>query len=143
MKLAEALVLKSDLRKRIDQLRARLVRNAKVQEGDTPGEQPEELLSELDRVLSQYETLTNQIIVANQTTRVDSGTLADLLVRKEQLARKLDFYEQMLSAVGFDKQFFFRRESSPAKLSEQIEQFNVQLEQIDTVIQKYNWCVEL
>ena len=42
MKLAEALILRADLQKRIDQLRVRLNNNAKVQENDEPSEKPEE-----------------------------------------------------------------------------------------------------
>ena len=38
MKLAEALILRSDLQKRIEQLRVRLNNNAKVQENDEPSE---------------------------------------------------------------------------------------------------------
>jgi len=47
MKLAEALMLRADIQKRIDQLKQRLLRNVKVQEGDRPAENPEALLSEL------------------------------------------------------------------------------------------------
>ena len=48
MKLAEALNLRADLQKRIAALKDRLIRNAKVQEGDTPSEDPVMLLKELD-----------------------------------------------------------------------------------------------
>ncbi len=36
MKLAEALILRADTKKRFEQLRQRLLNNAKVQEGDKP-----------------------------------------------------------------------------------------------------------
>ena len=38
MKLAEALILRADIQKRIEQLRSRLTDNAKEQEGEKPGE---------------------------------------------------------------------------------------------------------
>lgn len=41
MKLAEALILRSDYQKRIEQLKNRLTNNAKIQEGDEPMESPE------------------------------------------------------------------------------------------------------
>ena len=53
MKLAEALIRRSDIQKRIEQLRARLVMNALVQEGDQPAENPQELLAELRRLLGR------------------------------------------------------------------------------------------
>ena len=45
MKLAEALIQRADHRKRLDQLRERLVRVARVQEGDAPAEDPAALLA--------------------------------------------------------------------------------------------------
>ena len=48
MKLAEALILRADIQKRIEQLKSRLADNAKVQEGEKPSEEPKALLAELD-----------------------------------------------------------------------------------------------
>ncbi len=41
MKLAEALLLRSDLQKKLASLRERIVANAVVQEGDKPHEAPD------------------------------------------------------------------------------------------------------
>ena len=41
MKLAEALNIRADLKKKILQLKERLLRNSKVQEGEEPSENPE------------------------------------------------------------------------------------------------------
>ena len=62
MKLAEALILRADLQKRIDQLRVRLNNNAKVQENDEPSEKPEELLNELDSNINQLKILLSSFI---------------------------------------------------------------------------------
>ena len=43
MKLAEALALRADLQRRLEQLKQRLIKNARVQEGDTPEEDSVEL----------------------------------------------------------------------------------------------------
>jgi hypothetical protein len=43
MKIAEALALRADLQKRLEQLKQRLVKNARIQEGDVPEEDPGEL----------------------------------------------------------------------------------------------------
>jgi hypothetical protein len=50
MKIAEALALRADLQKRLEQLEQRLVNNARIQEGDALEEDPVELQSELERV---------------------------------------------------------------------------------------------
>ena len=48
MKLAEALQERADLDRRVQQLQQRLENNAMVQEGESPAEDPAELLAELD-----------------------------------------------------------------------------------------------
>ena len=49
MKIAEALALRADLQKRLEQLKQRLVKNARIQEGDAPEEDPVEMQAELER----------------------------------------------------------------------------------------------
>lgn len=44
MRLATALSERADLQRRLEQLKERLTQNARVQEGDTPSEDPKELL---------------------------------------------------------------------------------------------------
>lgn len=57
MKLAEALILRADPKKRFEQLRQRLINNAKVQEGDEPSEKPEELIKEMEKTAAEFEKL--------------------------------------------------------------------------------------
>ncbi len=49
MKIAEALALRADLQRRLEQLKQRLVKNVRVQEGDQPAESPDELQTEFER----------------------------------------------------------------------------------------------
>ena len=46
MKIAEALALRADLQRRLEQLKQRLFNNARVQEGDQPAEPPDQLQAE-------------------------------------------------------------------------------------------------
>ena len=48
MKLAEALSNRARLTEKVSQLRVRLNDCVKIQEGDTPAEQPEDVIAELD-----------------------------------------------------------------------------------------------
>ena len=57
MKLAQALILRSDAQKRIEQLKVRLLSNAKTQENESPSEDPKLLLKELDKLTSELFTL--------------------------------------------------------------------------------------
>ena len=55
MKLAEALSIRADLQKKVAQLKERIKESAKVQEGDEPCDNVEELYKELDEALVQLE----------------------------------------------------------------------------------------
>ena len=78
MKLAEALQERADLNRRIEQLRDRLENNALVQEGETPAEDPAELLADLDRCVDSLEELIGRINLTNSRTRVGEYTLTEL-----------------------------------------------------------------
>lgn len=43
MKLAEALIVRTDFQKRLEQVKHRLLLNAKFQEGESPSEDPKDL----------------------------------------------------------------------------------------------------
>ena len=61
MKLAEALQERSDINKRISELRRRLENCLLVQEGEEPAEDPMDLLNELDSSTERLETLVASI----------------------------------------------------------------------------------
>ena len=83
MKLANALSLRSELQTRIRQLESRLDNNALVQEGESPAEDPMELLRELEEDYAQLEELIARINRTNSTTEAGEGrTLSDLLARR-------------------------------------------------------------
>lgn len=65
MKLAEALSIRADLQKRVAQLKERIKESAKVQEGDEPCDNVEELYKELDEALVQLEDLIYRINITN------------------------------------------------------------------------------
>ena len=81
MKLAQALINRADAQKRIQQLRERLMRSARIQEGEKPPENPQELLEELRRVLEEFTDLVQGIraIETMLTAKVDKDArVADL-----------------------------------------------------------------
>ena len=90
MKLAEALSIRKDLQKRIQQLGQRIQNNVKVQEGDTPSEEPMELMKVLDACLTQLEDLIWRINATNmQTTNAQGVTLTQLMARKDVLTMRV------------------------------------------------------
>ena len=83
MNLAEALSIRKDLQKRIQQLGQRIQYNVKVQEGDEPSEKPEELMKELDICLKQLEDLVWRINTTNmKTTPAEGKTVTQLMAQK-------------------------------------------------------------
>ncbi len=86
MKLAEALASRTDLQRRMEQMRVRLKQSALVQEGEEPPEDPEELLSETGDMLGELEGLVGRINRTNlEATIVDGATLTEALARRDVL----------------------------------------------------------
>src|SRR6266436_3901096 len=89
MKLAEALRLRSDMKKKLASLRERIATNAVVQEGEKPHEDPAKLLKEAHGVLGQLERLALAINAANLKHKLPDGrTLATLIARRASLVQQ-------------------------------------------------------
>lgn len=71
MKLANALSQRAELQTRIHQLETRLYNNAQVQEGESPAEDPQDLLQELEEDYARLEALIACINRTNCCTLVD------------------------------------------------------------------------
>ena len=83
MKLANALSQRAELQTRIHQLETRLYNNAQVQEGESPAEDPQDLLQELEEDYARLEALIACINRTNCCTLVDGVPLSDLLARRD------------------------------------------------------------
>ena len=93
MKLAEALILRADCQKRFEQLKSRLLTNAKIQEGDKPAEKPQELITEIERVANELVDLIKRINKTNSTTVIDNGkTISDVLAERDVLGLRRTAY---------------------------------------------------
>ncbi|MEW1589494.1 DIP1984 family protein [Micromonospora vinacea] len=86
MKLGEALTERAEAVRRVEQLRSRINGSARYQEGELPPEDAATLLSELDQVLDNLESLIRRINRTNAAVPVDDlGTLTDALARRDVL----------------------------------------------------------
>ena len=149
MKLAEALILRSDLQKRIEQLRVRLNNNAKVQENDKPSENPEELLNELDNNINQLKILIKQINRTNCVTVSNGQTLADLIAERDTLTLKSNVLRGFLNIAGQKVNLYSTTEIKimstvdvPA-LQKELDQLSKKIRETDTELQQANWLTEL
>ena len=149
MKLAEALILRADLQKRIDQLRVRLNNNAKVQENDEPSEKPEELLNELDSNINQLKVLIKQINKTNCVTVSNGQTLADLIAERDTLTLKSNILRGFLNIAGQKVNLYSTTEIKimstvdvPA-LQKELDLLSKKIRETDTELQQANWLTEL
>lgn len=150
MKLAEALILRADQKKRIEQLRARLNQNAKVQEGDTPAEDPNILLQELDQLAEAFQRLIQQINRTNSATPLEPGvTLADAIATRDVLSLKHKIYRDLAQNAGITQnrvtksEVRFMSAVDIAALQRQADQLAKEYRELDTKIQALNWLTEL
>ena len=149
MKLAEALILRADLQKRIDQLRVRLNNNAKIQENDEPSENPEELLNELDNNINQLKILIKQINKTNCVTVSNGQTLADLIAERDTLTLKSNILRGFLNIAGQKVNLYSTTEIKimstvdvPA-LQKELDLLSKKIRETDTELQQANWLTEL
>src|SRR6266853_3770657 len=111
MKLAEALILRADCQKRIAQLKSRLLTNAKVQEGDQVAEQPQELLSELERVSNELVDLIKRINKTNSTAMLAGDrTISDALAERDVRALRRAAYSELALNAAITQGRFTRSE---------------------------------
>ncbi|VAW41075.1 hypothetical protein MNBD_CHLOROFLEXI01-2333 [hydrothermal vent metagenome] len=150
MKLAEALINRADVQKRIQQLRERLSRSAKVQEGETPPENPVELMNELDRTISNLTDLVKKINKTNSETEIQTGvTLTQALAERDALALKRDILTNLIQAAAVTQSRYSRSEVkffstiNVQEIQKQADDLARQYRELDTHIQELNWQTDL
>lgn len=149
MKLAEALMQRADCQKRIAQLRQRLTRSAKVQEGEQPPENPQELLSEVDAAISELMRLVQQINQTNASTAFADGSLSDALAQRDTLLTKRSVLENLIQAASITHGRYSRSEVrfvstvNIANLQRQLDGVSRDYRLLDAQIQSLNWQVDL
>lgn len=150
MKLAEALSIRKDLQKRIQQLVQRIQNNVKVQEGDMPSEDPMELMEELDTSLTQLENLIWRINATNtQTKNADGITLTQLMARKDVLTMRVSSLRNIFDAASAGQDRYSRSEIKTVTMvdvkaiGKQVDKSSAQLRQLDMEIQSLNFQTDL
>ena len=150
MKLAEALVLRADGQKRIEQLQQRLIQNAKVQADDHPAENPEILQQELEQLAQELVLLIQRINRTNSRTELEAGmSIADALAARDVTKLKSDIYRNLAQAaiVKQDRQtkseIKFQSTIQVAEVQRKADQLAKEHRQLDTRVQQANWPTEL
>lgn len=149
MKLAEALALRAEMKTKIGQLAVRLNKNAKVQEGEKPPENPYALIKELDIVSDEMEKLIKNINYTNCMTVENGVSLTDMIAEKDILKKKISVMRAFLARSGevidrySNKEIKVHSTVDVAELQKNVDTMSKQLRELDMNIQRINWTVDL
>ena len=150
MKLAEALILRADCQKRFEQLKARVLRNVKVQEGDEPAENPQALLQELERVAQELADLIKRINRTNAVTAfADGKTISDALAERDVVALQRSLYSDVAQFATVTQDRYSRTEVKYVSIvnvmeaQKRADALAKAYREIDARVQELNWQTEL
>jgi hypothetical protein len=150
MKLAEALSVRSDMNRRLQELRERIIRNAKYQEGDTPSESPTELIIEYESLTDSYMNLVIHINQTNNTITLGDGkNMVSALAERDTLKQKHSLYRALASEATPKQDRYSKKE---IKFLSSVNVSDIQLKadsaakslrELDSQIQQANWNNDL
>ncbi len=149
MKLAEALNLRADVQKRIASLKERLIRNAKVQEGDVPAEDPVVLLKELEGNIIEFEKLIKAINKTNSLTYIEGESITDIIAKRDALGLKLSVLRSFIDTASekidrySNKEIKILSTVNVSEKQEEVDKLSKEYRIIDTKLQGLNWTIDL
>jgi hypothetical protein len=138
----------------MEQLRARIASNARYQEGEEPPEDAAALLTEVDGVVDEFESLIRRINRTNAATLIGAdGTLTDALARRDALRWRRHILTTAADAAAGNNQSGHSRQLRSelkmlsalpvADLRARADQVARELRELDVRIQRSNWEVDL
>ena len=150
MKLAEALAERSDCQNRIEEMKKRLIRSARVQEGDQPAEDSTGLLAETERTFVRMLELVSAINRTNSKTEFDNKrSISDAIAERDVVGKRRDFLAGIAEAASTRQDRYSKSEVrfvatvSIGKLQTEVDQLAKRYRELDTRLQELNWKTEL
>ena len=150
MKLAEALLIRSDMQKKLAQLKGRIRNNVKVQDGDTPSEDPSTLMIDASQIITELSVLIERIHRTNAVAQTDKGqSMLTLLVERDTLEMRHKLLIEAIEATASEIDRYSHREIkwnimvSVSGLQKQADDIAMKLRKINIVIQANNWQIDL
>ncbi|MDR3292528.1 MAG: DIP1984 family protein [Clostridiales bacterium] len=150
MKLAEALLLRSEYQKKIENLQIRILANVKVQDNDKPLENPKQLIKEVFELSDRLCELIKKINRRNNTVVLPNGqTLSDAIVERAMLLKKHNILTAAAAKI-IEKDYRLTHTEvkmnavlSASELQKEIDAFSKAFRETDTLIQGANWTRDL
>ena len=150
MKLAEALLLRSDLQTKLASLQQRINSNILVQEGDTPSEDPNQLIQEASAVNRELHDLIQRIHATNAQAAASNGKkLLELIIERDALTSQHRILQQAIDNSRRENGRYSSSEIrwiktiSVADIQKQADDISKQLRQNNLEIQASNWQIDL
>lgn len=150
MKLAEALLLRADMQKKLASLKSRINENVKIQEDDTPSEAPDDLLLQANQVIDQLYGLIERIHRTNAHAYLDNkDSLLQVLVARDELAERHRLLQTAIdNAKTENERYSFReikwtRTVDIATLQKQADEVALKLRDLNMRLQAANWQIDL
>jgi hypothetical protein len=147
MTLGEALTVRADMQQRLGELRGRLLAVAKVQEGETPAEQPDVLLAEFEQTAERLRTLIARINRTNLAIETAEGeTLTAALARRDVLAIRHKVHRELAAAASEQSERYSLREIKMtatvevAQLRRTVDELARERRELDVALQAANWA---
>ena len=150
MKIAEALLLRADMQKKLSSLRERIGKNAVVQDGDEPHEDASRLIGETFSVLKEFESLVVGINQANLQNKLPDGrSITEAIAHRDTLAAQHSLLQHAIASTQKEPDRYSRNEIKwvamlkVGNLQKQSEDLAKKLRELNAGIQEANWRAEL
>lgn len=141
---------RSDCQKKIEELKKRIVRVARVQEGEKPAEDPSDLLGEVDRKFKRMLELIQAINRTNARTEFDREiTIADVIAERDAVGKERDLLASVADEASMRQDRYTKSEVKfvptvrISQLQQQVDELSKRFRELDTGIQEFNWQTEL
>lgn len=150
MKLAEALAERATTQTRLTELRSRLGQVIRVQEDEPAGENPAELLAEVEAAHNRLEFLIRAINRTNSSTQFnDQLTITDAIAARDVAGMRHKLYTHLADLAAGSETRYSRSEVryvstvDVAELRAKADDAAKTYRQIDVELQRLNWQVDL
>jgi len=150
MKLSEALAERSELNRKLLELKDRIIRNAKYQEGEKPAEDPLALLGQYTAIASECSELIVRINNTNNTLKLENGIpMINALAERDRL-KSSHALMKSLAAEATPKQDRYSKSEikfvsavSVSDTQSEADQLAKEYRALDSQIQQANWINDL
>lgn len=150
MKLADALLIRSDINKKMTSLNERIRGNCRVQDGEEPSEDPQMLLTEAFRIMQELEVLVCRINRSNQVIKLSNGkNMMEAIAERDRLTSQHHLLKTAAAACRIDTNYYSNSEIKwkvmlrVGSLEKQADDLSKKIRELNSAIQEANWSNEL